>query len=44
MSWKVENPSSMMVEMARDLFNTTKASDFPEPVGAWGIDARSGKS
>lgn len=38
MAWQVENPPSMMVEMAYDLYNTTKSSDLPDPVGAWGID------
>src|SRR5471032_3098135 len=38
MTWEVENPPSMMVEMAYNLFNTTRASDLPAPSGAWGID------
>jgi|GEM_PF-5884253 len=38
MAWKVENPSAGMVEMAYALFNTTKSSDLPTPIGTWGIN------
>ncbi len=38
MTWQVENPPSLMVELACNLFNTTKSSDLPAPSGAWGIN------
>lgn len=38
MSWKVENPQTLMVEQAYNLFNNTPASELPIPSGLWGID------
>jgi hypothetical protein len=40
MPWIVENPPSLMVEMACELFNSTRASELPAAVGAWGINDR----
>ena len=38
MTWKVEKPNSIMVDMACSLFNATRASDLPDSMGAWGIN------
>jgi hypothetical protein len=39
MTWTAENPSTIMVSMAYDLYNKTKAGDLPQAGGgAWGID------
>lgn len=39
MTWIAQNPSTLMVSMAYDLYNTTKAGDLPRMgSGALGID------
>jgi len=38
MSWIVENPPPLMVQNAFALYNATGATEFPAPVGPWGIN------